>query len=77
MRTKILRTIGAGVVVGSLIGPAAAQAQDAAPDDPAARAATLQHQLASLRSSPPSTAEGAAAARAVLEALTERIGEID
>jgi phosphate-selective porin OprO and OprP len=77
MRTKILRIIGAGVVVGSLIGPAAAQAQDAAPDDPAARAATLQQRLASLKSSPPSTAEAAAEARAVLEALTARIEELD
>jgi phosphate-selective porin OprO/OprP len=63
--------------VGSLIGPPAAQAQDAAPDDPAGRAATLQQLLTTLKSAPPSTAEGAAEARAVLEALTERIGELD
>ncbi len=77
MRTKTLRTIGAGVVVGSLIGPPVARAQDAAPDDPAARAATLQQLLTTLKSSPPSTAEAAAEARAVLEALTERISELD
>ena len=79
MRTQILRTIGAGVVVGvgSLLGPPVVQAQDAAPDDPAARAATLQQLLSTLKASPPSTAEGAAEARAVLEALTERISELD
>jgi phosphate-selective porin OprO/OprP len=77
MRTKILRTIGAGVVVGSLVGPATVRAQGAAPDDPATRAATLQQLIASLKSSPPSTADGAAEARAVLEALTERIAELD
>ena len=49
----------------------------AAPDDTAARAATLQQLVATLKSSPPSTAEGAAEARAVLEALTERIAELD
>jgi phosphate-selective porin OprO and OprP len=77
MRTKFLRSIGTGVLVGSLIGPAVARAQDAAPDDPAARAATLQQLVATLKSSSPSTAEGAAEARAVLEALTERIAELD
>jgi phosphate-selective porin OprO/OprP len=77
MRTKILRMIGAGVIVGSLIGQPALLAQNAAPDDPAARAATLQQLLASLKSRPRSTAEGAAEARAVLEALTERISELD
>jgi phosphate-selective porin OprO and OprP len=77
MRRKILRSIGTGVIVGSLIGPPALLAQDPAPDDPSAPAATLQQLLATLRSSPPSTAEGAAEARAVLEALTERISELD
>jgi phosphate-selective porin OprO and OprP len=77
MRTKILRSIGAGMIVGSVINSAPLGAQDTAPDNPAARAAPLQQLVASLKSSPPSTAEGAAEARAVLEALTERIGELD
>jgi phosphate-selective porin OprO/OprP len=57
--------------------PATLAAQGTVPDDAAARAPTLQQLIAGLRSSTPSTVEGAAEARAVLEALTERIEELD
>jgi phosphate-selective porin OprO/OprP len=63
-------------VVGLMV-PAMLAAQGTAPDDAAARAATLQQLIASLRSSTPSTPEGAAETRAVLEALTARIEELD
>jgi phosphate-selective porin OprO and OprP len=76
MVTKMLRAFGAGVLV-SVLASSTIAAQSPSSDDPAARAATLQQLIASLRAAAPSSAGGSAEERALLEALTERLEELD